>query len=1283
MSSAHLRSLRVRPTWPRLLTAVLLAGAVTLGDGSLISGARAAGDANWYRPELKPSESLQPFLPHLTPGSDAFPEEGDAAALEATLSELGRRLKMNPEDAAAGDWLLAPGFRGGRLLPSEPRSVTRNGSLEISRSDSLSPDLALDARSFAAELKRLVDDLKQVAVAEFLVTAIADQREQRLATIEVRYDLVGPGRAAWRVERLGTWRMRWRRDQSGWRVLEWTARSYLESVARSPVFTEVTSAVLGANESFRRQLGTSLDAWMATLDSVLTRDSNGHHGVSVGDADGDGLDDLYLAQPSGLPNRLYRARGDGTFEDVTEAAGLAVLDDTAESLFADVDNDGDEDLVLATGTKPLLFLNDGKGHFTNVPDAFRFARPLQGSLTSIAMADYDRDGFLDLYLCVYSYFYGAGEDKAGTPMPYYDARTGPPGVLFRNDGRGHFVDATEEAGLEAGNDHYHFAAAWADYDGDGWPDLLVANDFGTKNLYRNRGRKDGKVTFEEVAGAAGVLDHGAGMSATFLDYDNDGRLDIYTGNMWSPVGLRVTSEPGFMPDATPEVRGLYARHARGNSLFRNRGDGRFEDVSLPARAALGRWAWSSDALDFDSDGWDDLYVVNGMLTRERARSDLESFFWRQVVARSPQARITGTPYDDAWRAINQLLVHDSIASHQRNVLLRNDGRGGFDEVAGAVGLDLDQDGRSFAVLDLDRDGDPDLAVMAARQTPQLRIFRNDFEGRGAALAIRLLGTASNRDAIGARVTVKTDARLRTRVVQAGSGFLSQHSKELLIGLGPSQRVLELTVEWPSGRKQVFTDVPLDHRLRLEEGGELRKEPFATGGANQEARPGGARTAITVASQTESSAVGPPSASWLYEPFPAPDFTLPDLQGRQRSLQALKGRPAVLLLWSAEGAAGRAAFEALARGGDALARAGIGSVAIALDASSDIAKVRKVAGAAPVPVVVATREVALIYAILNRHLFMNRQDLRLPTAFLLDAEGSVVKAYLDRVDAVAIRADVPRIEASPAERLARALPFRGTLYSPPGRRNYLPYGHELLDQGLEAAALVAFERAAQASPSASTLYRLGTLLIKTGEAGRAREAFERALALQPDFAEANNDLGALLARQGDLSGAVARFRTALQSAPDYPDALNNLGYALLLSGREQEARGLYEKALELQPDFPEALNNLGLLFGRAGELDRAEPYFRKALERRDDYAEAANNLALVLVGRGQSDAAVELLRAFLTRHPASEATYLALAKVYVSMDRRGEAQQVLEQLLQKDPSHALAREILAQLRAPSR
>jgi Flp pilus assembly protein TadD/peroxiredoxin len=1000
----------------------------------------------------------------------------------------------------------------------------------------------------------------------------------------------------------------------------------------------------------------------------MTRDSNGHHGVSVGDADGDGLDDLYVAQPAGLPNRLYRARGDGTFEDATERAGLGVLDDTSQSLFADVDNDGDQDLVLCLSTGPALFLNDGKGRFTFVPGAFRFQEALRGSPMSIAMADYDRDGFLDVYLCVYSFYYGAGEGKAGTPMPYYDAQNGPPSVLFRNDGHGRFVEVTREAGLEVGNDRYHFAAAWGDYDGDGWPDLLVANDFGRKNLYHNLGLHEGKVTFEDVTAKAGIEDHGAGMSAAFFDYDNDGRLDIYTGNMWSENGQRVTGQAAFMPDAPAEVRALYRRHARGNSLFRNRGDGTFEDVSEKARAAMGRWAWSSDALDFDSDGWDDIYVTNGMLTRASGPEDLDGFFWRQVVARSPLTRVTGTPYDDAWRAINQVLIHQSIASHQRNVFLRNDGHGGFDDVSGTVGLDLDQDGRSFAVLDYDRDGDPDLVVMAARGAPQLRLFRNDFAERGASLAVRLAGTRSNRDAVGARVTVETDRLRRTKVVNAGSGFLSQHSKELLFGLGQSQRIATLTVEWPSGGTQVFSAPPLNQRLFIEEGGQPRAEPFRT-------------PSVAPLDRPVLEPGSPPRASWLYEPFPAPDFTLPDLRGEPHTLSALRGRPAVVLLWATGASGSRAALQALAEGGAALAKAGASALAIALDAPVDRPKLEAAAsGITALPVLVASEDVGRSLAILYRHLFMNRQALPLPTVLLLDAEGGVVKAYRDHLDVAEILRDVRGIEATPTARLARAVPFEGTFYSSLGQRNYLPYGQELLDQGLEAPAIAAFERAAQGNPTASTLYRLGTLLVKGGQPLKAKAAFERALSLQPDLSEASNDLGALLAQTGDLQAAIARFRAALSATPDYPDALNNLGYALLQTGRQREARGLYEKALKLQPDFPEALNNLGLILGRDGDLVGAEPYFRQALEKRPDYGEAANNLALVLVGRGRSDEAVSLLSTILEKNPALENTYITLAKIYLSTNRRREGRDILERLLQRDPTHELALALLEQAKA---
>src|SRR6478672_588230 len=515
---------------------------------------------------------MPPFLKHLEPGDDGFPLEARANELESRLEELSKALRDNRDRVSdVTKSLLDTAFSGARLVPADG-SAQSQAALDVQRAKELPQALDLDATQSGAELRRLVQDLREVTVAEFLITAIDGDASSNLHTT-VRYDIVGGGKDMYRVEHVGEWDLNWRRNPSGWQIVRWVATSHVVSRARHPIFNEVTASALGRNDSFRRQLTIALDPWMATFDSVLTRDSNGHHGISVGDADGDGLDDLYVAQPAGLPNRLYRNRGDSTFDDITDQAGVGVLDDTAESLFADVDNDGDQDLVVATSTSLLLFINDGKGHFTPAQDAFRFARPLQGVLTSITMADYDRDGFLDLYVCVYSYFFGAGEHRAGTPAPYYDARNGPPAVLFRNDGHGRFVDTTQDAGLDVGNDHYHFAAAWADYDGDGWPDLLVANDFGTKNLYHNLGRRDGKVKFEDVAAAAGVLAHGAGMSATFLDYNNAGLLDIYAGNMWSAPGLRITAAPTFMPDATPEVRALYRRHVRGNSLLRNLGNG--------------------------------------------------------------------------------------------------------------------------------------------------------------------------------------------------------------------------------------------------------------------------------------------------------------------------------------------------------------------------------------------------------------------------------------------------------------------------------------------------------------------------------------------------------------------------------------------------------------------------------------------------------------------------------------------------------------------------------------
>jgi len=291
---------------------------------------------------------------------------------------------------------------------------------------------------------------------------------------------------------------------------------------------------------------------------------------------------------------------------------LAVLDDTSMSLFADVDNDGDQDLILIS-SEPILFRNTGGGEFAIDREAgLRLPADRGGMFTGAALADYDLDGDLDLYVCSYN-FWQAGSDYS-SPTPYYDATNGPPNLLFRNQGDGTFEEVTEAAGLMANNDRFSFTPAWGDYDDDGDPDLYVANDFGRNNLYRNNG--DG--TFNDVAAEAGVEDLAAGMSVAWGDYDNDGDLDLYVANMWSSAGQRLTFADQFADVAdSDEVRRKFQRQARGNSLLRNNGDGTFADVSDEAGVTMGRWGWGADFVDLDNDGLLDLFLQNGYLTGER------------------------------------------------------------------------------------------------------------------------------------------------------------------------------------------------------------------------------------------------------------------------------------------------------------------------------------------------------------------------------------------------------------------------------------------------------------------------------------------------------------------------------------------------------------------------------------------------------------------------------------------------------------------------------------------
>ena len=629
----------------------------------------------------------------------------------------------------------------------------------------------------------------EIDLREFKVTRIEIQNQQPLVLrCRVRFELARRTQES-PAARIGEAEVILTEASGDFRVSGVRTIHASEVTIPRRLYREITGSVFADCPSFPAQLAVGTDEWRQRLDVATGIDVYGNHGLAIGDIDGDGWDDLYVCQPGGLPNRLYRNRGDGTFEDFTDAAGVGVLDPTASALFVDFDNRGRQDLLVVCSNGPLLFRNTfgngGSGRFVLQPDAFPFAETPQGTFTAAAAADYDGDGYLDVYFCLYSYYQGLNQYRF--PLPYHDARNGPPNFLFRNLGNGRFADVTAAAGMHVNNDRYSFACSWCDFDNSGKPSLYVANDFGGKNLYRNNG--DG--TFNDIATQAGVEDIGAGMSAAWADWHGTGRQDLYVANMWTAEGLRLTAGGDFPFAIGAGRRQHYRKHAMGNSLFRNTGDGAFSDVTASSGTGFGRWSWGSDAIGRD------LFVTNGMITGAGG-PELNSFFWRQVVGKSPETAVRKGVYELGWSALNERIrMGDSWSGAERNVYFRNRGDGTFEDISAVSGLDTAADSRAFVLADIDGDGRPEL-ILKNRTAPQIQVFSREADG--AFLSVRLRGTRSNRDAIGAVVQVEGAFAQELR---AGSGFLSQHAKELFFPLGKRDGFVSLRVRWPAGGVQTI------------------------------------------------------------------------------------------------------------------------------------------------------------------------------------------------------------------------------------------------------------------------------------------------------------------------------------------------------------------------------------------------------------------------------------------------------------------------------------------------
>ena len=546
----------------------------------------------------------------------------------------------------------------------------------------------------------------------------------------------------------------------------------------------------------------------------------GPAGITAADYDRDGFCDLFI--PDGVESKLFRNLGNGQFEDVTSKTGLSGLDGVSVGLFADYDNDGDQDFFVSRTFLPnQLFENRGDGTFVDVTK--KAGIDPDNCTTVASWADYNNDGFLDLYVGRYL------EPREHIPTTFY-ARNGYPNQLYKNNGNGTFTNVTQEAGV--GEIGLCLGTAFGDYNDDGYPDLYVSNDFGRKTLYKNNG--DG--SFDDVTVETGTLAYGAGMSSTIGDYDNDGRLDLYVAHIrseegwfaeWPTVfrymvnswrqGVWVTDMPLYFQifkQSGFQFVKVFQDMASGNTLMRNKGDGTFEDVTWKANANPPGWFWGTNLVDFDNDGWQDLYAANGWVYNDEG-TEIELEFLNNVVSEQKMYK-TGYLFDPNY------FGKRSWHGWERNRYLRNNGDGTFKEIGRGVNADLILNSRGTAVADFWNRGAMDIAVSAS--TDRHALLRNDLQTGRNWVQFELVGAASdlekgsNRDAVGARVILKSGNTQMVREVILGDGYGSQSMLRVHFGLGQTNQVEEVIVRWPrSGRVQTFKNVPVNRLYEIKEG----------------------------------------------------------------------------------------------------------------------------------------------------------------------------------------------------------------------------------------------------------------------------------------------------------------------------------------------------------------------------------------------------------------------------------------------------------------------------------
>jgi tetratricopeptide (TPR) repeat protein len=1077
-------------------------------------------------------------------------------------------------------------------------------------------------------------------------------------------------------------------------------------VTGGQLLQDCSESVFGKCEAWDTQLKYGLDQWSRQIPGLS---AVGTEGIAVGDINGDGLDDLYVCQGHGLANLLLLQNPDGTVRNIAGKAGLDLLDETRAALILDLDNDGDQDLVLSTDECVALYSN-------NANETFRLENklPIGYDSSSLSASDFDLDGDLDLLICKYRSVREV-DDFLQVPASFVESQSGGRNVLLRNDEGWQFTDATEESGLTENNFGHSRSATWVDFDLDGDLDLFVANEWSSPRLYRNQ-----NGWFSDVTEKAELRLPSQSRSVSIGDFNRDARPDLFLANEASSRQYRVikSKRDSNAIDSASAASLLAQSHVWFSKRESRDRDGK-EDLSglfsgypLPTPVFTTESSFGSAVADLNNDGLEDIVVANGYLSRTSS-DDLQSF-WASCIAHElgtgesnpEELRLKADEVSDMIRC------GFSMSGNQRNRCYLNMGAIGFANFSACSGVDLLNDARAIATTDWDNDGDIDI-VMTSRTGPRIRVLCNQMDSKNESIGLKLVGTSSNRDAIGARIEVWL-AGERTPIVRwvgAESGYLAQSSRSLRIGVGSGSKISKVDIQWPGGKRQSFTGLKANRTYKLVEN-VLEAAEQSTKRFDLKIAP------AKLAGNVELPAV---RRSVFFPTSVLPRIGVEAPDGVRYRIQS-SAEEALLAVFHDGQSESVHALTDLASNATSITESGLGCVAVCCarpGAEGSFGEQLSRSGEAleesawpwPGGFVSAKDQSKLRLACGE---WFNHQHLpRMPFAILLDRTGSVKAFYpTDEISSLGILRDKVLfnrgygadwkkltdregrwLDRGRTENLTRLkdrflslgleeeAKYINRMIAPGTAFQLAMRGVELTSQNELEQAEVFLDRAISVYAGCVTahihkgnLYRKFAARLPTEDSDRgmyldaAAASFVNALNVDPRNEEAAIGFADANADQNNALPAIEKLEEFLQTRPESARVHAILGRLYFAKRKYMDAATHLTQAFDKHPTLPYVAGDLGYLYLGSGEASRGRKFLRLAHRLQPGDQTTLRYLAESELATGNYESAIKLFGEYLKGAPKHLRSNLALAWMlstspYEGMRDAERALELMEPILQ--------------------